>query len=87
MLSAYKKRMLRGFLLSLTAVGLGAAIITYSPYPVFGIPFLLGGGFASFFYFIYMVGEYEEDDADARTISQIANGYVEGLEVKKGRKS
>lgn len=81
-LSKYKKKMVIGFVLSLVSMGIGALLLTYFVYPVFGVPFMLFGGFSSFYFLIYLVGEYEEDLADSRTVSDIANGYVNGLKVK-----
>jgi len=85
-LSRYKRKMLVGFIVSVIAVWVGSLILKHFVYPVLGVPFLIGGGFSSFFFFIYMIGEYEEDSADSRSISDIANGHIHGLEVRKSKR-
>ena len=82
-LSNYKKKKLKGFLLSLLSMGVGALLLKHFMFPVAGVPFLIFGGFGSFFFLIYFISEYEEDLADSRTLSDITSGHVNGLSTKR----
>lgn len=81
-LSRYKKRMLAGLALSVFIMILGLLAVRFFLYPVLGVPFAIGGGFAGFYFLLYLLGEYEEDEADPRTLTKIANGHIEGLSIR-----
>jgi hypothetical protein len=85
-MSAYKRKMLLGFLLSCLAILLGVVVVKYFPYPFWGGVLVMPGGFSAFYFLLYFFGEYEEDDASPVSMSQISGAHVTGMEITKDKK-
>jgi len=83
-MTRYKKQKWKEILISSLCAIFGATLLEFTAIPALGALFLIFGSFWCFYAFIYLVGEYEEDEANSQGLFNFNAGKIDSDKHRRG---